>query len=176
MTQNTAARDLCPISLAKRSGTSSSSAAAVGRFASASPRARGHFLRTQIMKVFKDAGHLFRLAAVFLAGFIVFLVVRSFLVPRSFGRYGHYRADAIAETAALPISYAGHQVCEGCHSDVVDVKNKGVTKAWLASPAMGRRRSTPTTRLPRCRPSWTPLSSAFVVTRPTSPSRKVFRK
>jgi len=80
------------------------------------------------MRAFRDAGHLFRLAAVFLAGFLVFLVVRSVLVPRSFGRYGHYRADAIAEIAALPVSYAGHQVCEGCHSDVAEMKSKGVHK------------------------------------------------
>ena len=80
------------------------------------------------MRPFKDAEHLFRLAAVFLAGVILFLVVRSFLVPRSFGRYGHYRANAIGEIAALPISYAGHQACENCHSDIVDVKTKGMHK------------------------------------------------
>src|ERR1035441_2666943 len=39
----------------------------------------------------------------------------SVLVPRSFGQYGHYRGNAIKDTAALPISYAGHQVCESCH-------------------------------------------------------------
>ena len=39
-------------------------------------------------------------------------MLRSFLVPTSFGQYGHYRGNAIAEIAALPISYAGHQVCE----------------------------------------------------------------
>ncbi len=80
------------------------------------------------MKTFKDAGHLFRLAAVFLVGFVAFLVLRSVLVPRSFGRYGHYRADAIGESAALPVSYAGHQVCEGCHSEIQDTKSKGVHK------------------------------------------------
>jgi len=76
----------------------------------------------------KDAGHLFRLAAVFLVGLAMFLVLRSLLVPRSFGRYGHYRANAITEAAALPVSYAGHQVCEDCHSDVKDIKSKGVHK------------------------------------------------
>jgi hypothetical protein len=81
------------------------------------------------MKRFKDAEHLFRLAAVFLAGVVIFLVVRHVLVPRSFGRYGHYRADAIGEIAALPIAYAGHQVCEGCHSDVADLKSHGVHKS-----------------------------------------------
>ena len=44
------------------------------------------------MKIFQDTGHLFRVAAVFLVGFVAFLVLRSLLVPRSFGRYGHYRA------------------------------------------------------------------------------------
>jgi hypothetical protein len=73
----------------------------------------------------KDAGHLFRLAAVFVVGFIVFLVVRNMLVPRSFGKYGHFRADAIPEIQAQPIFFAGHQVCEDCHSEVLDVKKKG---------------------------------------------------
>lgn len=73
----------------------------------------------------KDAGHLFRLAAVFVIGFVVFLFVRNMLVPRSFGKYGHFRADAIPEIQAQPISFAGHQACEDCHSEVLDVKNKG---------------------------------------------------
>lgn len=80
------------------------------------------------MKSFKDAEHLFRVAAVFLAGLILFLIVRAVLVPHSFGRYGHYRADAIGEIAALPISYAGHQTCENCHGDIADTKSKGVHK------------------------------------------------
>ena len=80
------------------------------------------------MKSFKDAEHLFRLAAVFLLGVVLFLIVRSRLVPRSFGQYGHYRGEAVAEIAALPVAYAGHQVCEGCHTDVLDVKSKGVHK------------------------------------------------
>ncbi len=54
--------------------------------------------------------------------------VPGVLVPRSFGQYGHYRGNAIKETAALPISYAGHQVCESCHTDVLEVKSKGVHK------------------------------------------------
>jgi ribosomal protein L37AE/L43A len=87
--------------------------------------------------MFKDAGHLFRLAAVFLVGLVVFLVVRNVLVPRSFGRYGHYRADAIAEIAALPINYAGHHVCEDCHSDVHDVKSKGVHKGVACESCHG---------------------------------------
>ncbi len=33
--------------------------------------------------------HLIRPAAVFLAGLVLFLVVRAFVVPPSFGQYGH---------------------------------------------------------------------------------------
>jgi uncharacterized CHY-type Zn-finger protein len=89
------------------------------------------------MKRFKDVEHLFRLAAVFLAGAIAFLLLRSFLVPGSFGQYGHYRGKAIAEIAALPVSYAGHQVCEGCHTDVLDVKSKGVHKGIACESCHG---------------------------------------
>jgi uncharacterized CHY-type Zn-finger protein len=77
------------------------------------------------MKPFHDSGHLFRLGSVFLAGILVFVVLRGFLVPRSFGQYGHFRGDAIQEIAAKPVVYAGHEACETCHADVLDVKAKG---------------------------------------------------
>jgi Cytochrome c7 and related cytochrome c len=77
------------------------------------------------MNIFKDAGHLFRLAAVFVVGILVFLGMRAFLVPKSFGQYGHYRGNAITEIAARPVNFAGHQACEGCHADVLDKKKDG---------------------------------------------------
>lgn len=46
---------------------------------------------------------------------ILFLIARHFLIPESFGEYGHYRADSIDEIAALPIHYAGKAVCMDCH-------------------------------------------------------------
>src|SRR5271157_1761133 len=77
------------------------------------------------MSVFKDARHLFRFAGLFVFAFLVFLVVRHYVVPKSFGQYGHYRGNAIGEIAAHPIKFAGHQACESCHTDVLDVKAKG---------------------------------------------------
>ncbi len=74
---------------------------------------------------FKDASHLFRLAGVFAAGILVFVLVRGLLVPKSFGQYGHYRGNALNEIKAQPIHYAEHQACESCHTDVVELKNKG---------------------------------------------------
>lgn len=73
----------------------------------------------------KDAGHLFRMASLFLLGIVVFLVLRSFLVPKSFGQYGHYRGNALAEVKEHAIKYAGHQTCETCHTDVLEIKEKG---------------------------------------------------
>ena len=55
------------------------------------------------MSIFKDAGHLFRFAALFVIGTLTFLGIRGFFVPKSFGEYGHYRGNAIAEIAARPI-------------------------------------------------------------------------
>lgn len=77
------------------------------------------------MNAFKDAGHLFRLAAVFVAGLVVFLGIRASLVPKSFGQYGHYRGSAMAEIAARPINFAGHKTCEECHVDVLEKKSAG---------------------------------------------------
>ncbi len=77
------------------------------------------------MSVFKDAGHLFRFAGLFVLAFLVFLVVRHYVVPKSFGQYGHYRGAAIGEIAAHPIKFAGHETCETCHVDVLDVKKNG---------------------------------------------------
>ena len=77
------------------------------------------------MKGFKDAEHLFRLLSVLGMGLIVFVLLRGSLVPHSFGQYGHYRGDAIAETALRPASFAGHQTCETCHSDILEQKVKG---------------------------------------------------
>jgi hypothetical protein len=56
------------------------------------------------MKWPKDTEHLVRLGGVFAAGVILFLVARSLIVPHSFGQYGHFRGDALAEVA---VRFAG---------------------------------------------------------------------
>jgi len=74
---------------------------------------------------FKNAEHLIRVAAVFVAGLVIFIFVRGLIVPKSFGQYGHYRADALTEIAAKTPVFAGREACEACHSDVVDIKKAG---------------------------------------------------
>lgn len=70
--------------------------------------------------MFKDTEHLIRLAVVIIILLAVFVLLRAAVVPESFGQYGHYRGDAIAEIAGRTPAFAGHDVCEGCHTDVVD--------------------------------------------------------
>lgn len=75
--------------------------------------------------LFEDAGHLVRLAAVFLALVVLFVIARAALIPKDFGTFGHYRAGALQDIAARPASFAGRAACVECHDDVDAVKKKG---------------------------------------------------
>ncbi len=74
---------------------------------------------------FKDALHLIRLAVVLVIAFAAFFVLRSALVPKTFGQYGHYRGASLAEGRAHALNYAGHAACEPCHEEIVIAKKKG---------------------------------------------------
>jgi hypothetical protein len=67
-----------------------------------------------------------RLAIAFAVFIVLFLVLRKFLVPDSFGQYGHYRGDSLADNALPEIHYAGQQACLDCHQDIEDLKAKDV--------------------------------------------------
>jgi predicted CXXCH cytochrome family protein len=70
----------------------------------------------------RHAKHLIMLLAVFLAAVTSFLVLRRWVVPEGFGRYGHYRAPAVDEVRLTPVSFAGGSVCADCHTDVVEAR------------------------------------------------------
>ena len=76
-------------------------------------------------ELFGDAEHLFRLAGVFVALFVAFLLVRAVLIPKSFGEYGHYRAAALGEARARGVTFAGRATCLECHEDVGTAKAGG---------------------------------------------------
>lgn len=54
----------------------------------------------------------------------VFFTARVMFVPKSFGDYGHYRADATEDVAALEIAYAGYMVCYDCHDEIFETKQE----------------------------------------------------
>ena len=75
---------------------------------------------------FKDVEHLLRLAAVFAIGLLLFVGLRAALVPEDFGKYGHYRPAAVDAASARPVVHAGQAACLECHTDVGDVRSKGL--------------------------------------------------
>jgi hypothetical protein len=44
-----------------------------------------------------------------------FALVRSFLIPESFGTYGHYRGDNLAEQMNMPLVHLESAFCRDCH-------------------------------------------------------------
>lgn len=70
-------------------------------------------------------GHLVRVAALFGAVVLVFILIQRALVPDDFGTYGHYRAGALADNRALPLVHAGRAACVDCHVDVPEAAAGG---------------------------------------------------
>jgi hypothetical protein len=73
----------------------------------------------------KDAEHLVRLAILFAAGVLAFLILRALLVPPDFGEYGHFRTGAIADNQKRPLNYAGRSACTECHGEEAGLLSKG---------------------------------------------------
>ena len=73
-----------------------------------------HFeLALALSRLFRNCGHLIRPALVLLAGLGILLVVRTVVVPKDFGKFGHYRAGALEMISARPSSYAGPSANKG---------------------------------------------------------------
>jgi ABC-type nickel/cobalt efflux system permease component RcnA len=79
-----------------------------------------------LRQLFRDAGHLIRPAVVLLVGLAAFLLMRNALIPKAFGKYGHYDAAALLTIRQHPISYAGQDTCVMCHDD--EAKNRASGK------------------------------------------------
>ena len=75
--------------------------------------------------LFRDSGHLIRPALVLLAGLGLFLAIRAAVIPKGFGRYGHYRAPALDAIRQRPVAYAGQDTCVMCHEDEGKLRASG---------------------------------------------------
>jgi len=60
---------------------------------------------------------VFRLVLLAVGIVVTYSTARYFLTPPSFGQYGWYRAEALAEASARERVYAGRKACDECHSD-----------------------------------------------------------
>jgi hypothetical protein len=69
--------------------------------------------------------HIKRLIGAFALVFVLFLLLQQVLKPASFGKYGHYRAEAIHENEMKAIHYAGSAKCTKCHEEMATDKSVG---------------------------------------------------
>jgi hypothetical protein len=69
---------------------------------------------------------LTRLAIAFAVFITLFIVLRNFLVPDTFGEYGHYRGASLADNSLPELHYAGQKACFECHQDIEDMKKQDV--------------------------------------------------
>jgi hypothetical protein len=66
----------------------------------------------------EHARHAFRVLFVLLVAIVAIVLGRSFLVPPSYGLYGPYRFDNVAEQASIrPPLHGGAASCGECHED-----------------------------------------------------------
>ena len=59
--------------------------------------------------------HITRLLVVVVVILVGFFVMRSFLIPASFGKYGHYRGDNVKEQVNVPLVHMESAFCKDCH-------------------------------------------------------------
>jgi hypothetical protein len=67
-----------------------------------------------------------RLSLAFAIFISLFLIIRHFLIPDTFGEYGHYRGASLIENSQPEIHYAGQKACFECHQDIEDLKKQDV--------------------------------------------------
>jgi hypothetical protein len=74
---------------------------------------------------FGNIQHVVRVATIFLAGFLLFLIVRVWFIPSDFGVEGFYRTSARVDAMAKPLVYAGEVECVLCHSEQDELRQTG---------------------------------------------------
>jgi hypothetical protein len=77
----------------------------------------------------EHARHVFRIALVVIVVLAGVLITRGFLVPKSYGLYGPYRFDNVAEQMNIrKPAHAGPAACGECHSDEFTKRASGKHK------------------------------------------------
>ena len=61
-----------------------------------------------------------RILPLFAVFVFLFLLIRYFLIPESFGEHGHYRFNSVEDNKKKEIHYAGKELCAECHEDHVE--------------------------------------------------------
>ncbi len=78
-----------------------------------------------------------RLVLLTIAIAVIYFTARYFLTPASFGQYGWFRADALAQLASYQPIYAGKKACDECHSEEYQKVSKGDHKTLSCEACHG---------------------------------------
>lgn len=85
--------------------------------------------------------HMKRVVFLLIIAILGFVTVRAFIVPDSFGQYGWYRGDSVADNRNHQIGHAGSVSCseENCHQTIytiwVDSRHKTVNCETCHGPS-----------------------------------------
>jgi|Deesub1362A_J573_1020465.scaffolds.fasta_scaffold00030_86 hypothetical protein len=74
-------------------------------------------MKERKIKKYGKYTHIKRLLFLYFGILILFIIVRPFIIPKSFGKLGHFRAKSIEENVNLPIRYGNIEDCAYCHEE-----------------------------------------------------------
>jgi hypothetical protein len=69
--------------------------------------------------------HIIRAVLLLVVFAVVFVVVRHFAIPETYGMHGPYRFGSVAEHAASVPAHGGLDACAECHDEEAEVKAEG---------------------------------------------------
>ena len=67
-----------------------------------------------------------RILLLFILFIVLFLIVRHFAVPESFGQYGHYRGASLQEISIKNPKYISQEECAKCHGEISELITEGL--------------------------------------------------
>jgi hypothetical protein len=68
----------------------------------------------------EHAKHIIRAVLLLVFVTVVFVIVRHFAVPSTFGAYGHFRYGSVADITARRPVHGGRVSCAECHADEME--------------------------------------------------------
>jgi hypothetical protein len=72
--------------------------------------------------------HVKRLVLFFVIAAVLGLVVKMIATPRSFGKYGHYRGDAVMDEREREVRHMTNDSCLDCHPYIKEMHLGGIHK------------------------------------------------
>ncbi len=73
----------------------------------------------------EHAKHIMRAVLLLVSAAVLFVLVRHVLIPKSFGDYGHYRYDSVAEYASQQALHGAPDGCIDCHDEEAEARAAG---------------------------------------------------